>query len=261
MPATKASVVMRIGRSRSRLRLEDGLERAACPPRAGGSCDRSGGSRSSSRRRRARGCRASRRCRCACLKMSSERSANGHASAAARGGCDRVQPRLELRREHQVHEDEREAEREHEALGHVRRSPCDCPSGCAAVAGRQVPCVDDVLRAPSPTALSPTPGATFADDGDLTRAVEAVDLRRDRSRARAARRRERDAAELRRRHGQRAAAPRRRRGTSRRRARGRRTARRAPRRSRPSARRRGARARSPRRRPGRRGPPRDRDRC
>ena len=62
IPATNANVVIRIGRSRSRLAWSDRRRHAPCRARAAGWRDRSAESSSSSRRRRAPADRAPRRC-------------------------------------------------------------------------------------------------------------------------------------------------------------------------------------------------------
>ena len=89
----------------------------------------------------------------ACLKRRSEIERERQREREAEQDGDGVQPRLELRREDEVHEDERQAEGDQEAL---RRAPhlFGSPDGRRRVAAREIQIGARILTSESVTALS-----------------------------------------------------------------------------------------------------------
>jgi hypothetical protein len=157
IPATKASVVIRMGRSRSRFASRMASSRGIPSARRWfvwstwriafffttpkstmmPSIDRSESS---------------------WWKRRSDSSANGTVSGKRQHDRDRVEPRAELRREDEVHEDERQADRD--ANPFTARPVSFVPRGDRVVLGGHV-LVAMILTSASETSLCPTPGATF----------------------------------------------------------------------------------------------------
>ena len=112
-----------------------------------------------------------------------------------------MQPRLELRREDQVHEDERQRDREQEAhRGPVQLARAADRTACGIP--RRHPRLPAAAAICSCVAALRGPGQQVRDDGDLALAADPVDRRRARRRARADHVVERDDAERVRRHRQ-----------------------------------------------------------
>ncbi len=103
-------------------------------------------------------------------------NANGSVSGRLSRIVIGMQPRLELRREHEVHEDERQDERGDERLEHARHL-ARLPVGRRRVAGRQVHAVEDLAHRGRDRAVAEARGGV-GQQRDLALAVQAVDARR-----------------------------------------------------------------------------------